>query len=408
MAAAFVTAIMLAFGVGVYTGVTERLQNIVSAATSGSVSVPIFNAQGAPSGVDFTAFWRVWNLLDDNFVQTHASNTLPTEQERVYGAIAGLTDSYNDPYTVFLPPSDAQAFNDDIKGSFGGVGMELGERNGSLTVVSPLKDSPAERAGIHSGDIVLGVDGKPTEKMAVDRAVKLIRGEIGTSVTILLKRAGVSEPIEVKIVREVIQVPVINAYHRGDGIFVIELYSFSENSVDLFRGALRQLFQSGDTKLILDLRGNPGGYLDASVQMASYFLPVGEVVVTEDFKGKADNVSHRSIGCNVFNNKRLSMAILVNEGSASASEILAGALSQHGVAKLVGTRTFGKGSVQQLIQLGGGAELKVTIARWLTPNGTSISDGGLQPDIKADRTIDDIKAGKDPQKDAAITWLITQ
>ena len=405
IAAGVVAAVLLAFSVGVYAGVTERLQNTVSAA---QVTIPgtTITLQGgpdgsAPSDVDFSKFWQAWNLLQDNFVQTHASGTIPTYQERVYGAITGLTDSYGDPYTVFLPPSDAKQFNDDIKGSFGGVGMELGARNGSLTVVSPLKGSPAEAAGVRSGDVIIGIDNKPSEKMPVDEAVRLIRGEIGTSVTILLKRAGVA-------VRQTIQIPVINTYARGDGIFVIELYSFSENSTDLFRGALRTFFESGATKLILDLRGNPGGYLDAAVQMASYFLPVGDVIVTEDFVGKAGNVSDRSLGYNVFANKRLSMAILIDQGSASASEILAGALQQHGVAKLVGTRSFGKGSVQQLMQLGGGAELKVTIARWLTPNGQSISDGGLKPDIKADRTQDDVKAGKDPQKDAAITWLITQ
>jgi len=412
IAAGVVAAVLLAFSVGVYAGVTERLQNTVSAA---QVTIPgtTITLQGgsdgsAPSDVDFSKFWQAWNLLQDNFVQTHASGTIPTYQERVYGAITGLTDSYGDPYTVFLPPSDAKQFNDDIKGSFGGVGMELGARNGSLTVVSPLKGSPAEAAGVRSGDVIIGIDNKSSEKMPVDEAVRLIRGEIGTSVTILLKRAGVAEPFEVKIVRQTIQIPVINTYARGDGIFVIELYSFSENSTDLFRGALRTFFESGATKLILDLRGNPGGYLDAAVQMASYFLPVGDVIVTEDFVGKAGNVSDRSLGYNVFANKRLSMAILIDQGSASASEILAGALQQHGVAKLVGTRSFGKGSVQQLMQLGGGAELKVTIARWLTPNGQSISDGGLKPDIKADRTQDDVKAGKDPQKDAAITWLITQ
>ena len=412
IAAGVVAAVLLAFSVGVYAGVTERLQNTVSAA---QVTIPgtTITLQGgsdgsAPSDVDFSKFWQAWNLLQDNFVQTHASGTIPTYQERVYGAITGLTDSYGDPHTVFLPPSDAKQFNDDIKGSFGGVGMELGARNGSLTVVSPLKGSPAEAAGVRSGDVIIGIDNKSSEKMPVDEAVRLIRGEIGTSVTILLKRAGVAEPFEVKIVRQTIQIPVINTYARGDGIFVIELYSFSENSTDLFRGALRTFFESGATKLILDLRGNPGGYLDAAVQMASYFLPVGDVVVTEDFMGKAVNVSDRSLGYNVFANKKLSMAILIDQGSASASEILAGALQQHGVAKLVGTRSFGKGSVQQLMQLGGGAELKVTIARWLTPNGQSISDGGLKPDIKADRTQDDVKAGKDPQKDAAITWLITQ
>ena len=168
---------------------------------------------------------------------------------------------------------------------------------------------------------------------------------------------------------------------------------------------MREFAQSGATKLIFDLRGNPGGYLESAVQMASFFLPVGDVVVTEDYKGKRDNIAHRSVGYNVFANKKLEMAILVDQGSASASEILAGALQQHNIAKLVGIRTFGKGSVQELIELGGGAELKVTIARWLTPNGTSISDGGLTPDVEAARTVEDVKAQKDPQLEAAVNWL---
>lgn len=410
MAGGFVVALLFAFGFGVYTGISERLQNVASAAqfTIPGTSITLGASSGQPQDVDFAAFWQAWNLLQNNFVQTHASGTTPTDQEKVYGAIAGLADSYGDPYTVFLPPADAQQFNEDISGAFGGVGMELGERGGSLTVVAPLKDSPAAAAGVRSGDIILGIDGKPAEHLAVEAAVKLIRGTVGTSVTLILKRAGEPSPLTIKIVRQTIKIPIINTYNRADGIFVIELYSFSENSTDLFRQALRQFFASGSTKLILDLRGNPGGYLEAAVQMASYFLPVGEVVVTEDFKGKGDNVAHRSIGYNVFANKRLSMAILVDQGSASASEILAGALSQNGVAKLVGTRTFGKGSVQQLMKLGDGAELKITIARWLTPNGQSISDGGLEPDIKADRTPEEYVAGKDPQKDAAVSWLITQ
>jgi len=411
-AAGFAFAVFAAFGIGVYAGVSERLPNVVSAAeftipgTSITLGGGLSNSQ--PKNVDFAKFWQAWSLLEENFVQTHASNTIPTAEERLYGAIGGLTASYGDPYTVFLPPADAKQFNEDISGAFGGVGMELGERNGSLTVVAPLKDSPAEAAGVRSGDVVLAVDGKPTEKMAVDSAVKLIRGQVGTPVTIILKRAGAAESIEVTIVRQTIQIPVINAYKRADGIFAIELYSFSENSTDLFRQALRQYFESGSTKLILDLRGNPGGYLEAAVQMASYFLPVGEVIVTEDYGGKQQNSAHRSVGYNVFANKKLSMAILVDQGSASASEILAGALSQHGVATLVGDRTFGKGSVQQLMQIGGGAELKVTIAHWLTPNGQSISDGGLTPDIKAERTAEQFAAGVDPQKDAAVTWLATQ
>ncbi len=412
MAGGFLLALSVAFGVGLYVGVSERLGSTASAAqftipgTSISLTGNVTTAQ--PKDVDFAKFWQAWNLLQDNFVQTHASNTIPTYQERVYGAIAGLTDSYGDPYTVFMPPAEAKQFNEDIKGAFGGVGMELGERGGSLTVVAPLKDSPAERAGMRSGDIIVTIDGKASETMPVEAAVKLIRGEIGTTVTLTVKRAGEPSALTVKITRDTINVPIIKAYKRTDGIFVIELYSFSENSTDLFRGALRQYFESGSTQLLFDLRGNPGGYLEAAVQMASYFLPVGATIVTEDYKGKQSNVVHRSLGYNVFANKKLSMAILVDQGSASASEILAGALSQNGVAKLIGTRTFGKGSVQQLMELGGGAQIKITVARWLTPNGTSISDGGLHPDIKAERTADDFKAGKDPQKEAAITWFATQ
>ncbi len=398
-----VVVLVAVFGLGLYTGVAERISNTVSAQ-----STTYITSGKAPSGIDESQLWRVWSLLDQQYVPSHSSSTIPTAKERLYGAIEGLAASYGDPYTVFMPPADAQIFQDDIKGEFGGVGMELGTKEGKVVVVSPLKDSPAEKAGMRSGDRVLAVDGKSTEGMAVDGAVKIIRGKKGTTVKLTIGRAGETKPIEVSIVRDTISIPIIKSYHTQDGIFVIELYSFSANSVDLFRQALRDFFISGDTKLILDLRGNPGGYLEAAVEMASFYLPVGETIVSEDFKGKREAVVHRSLGYNVFQNKKLSMAILVDQGSASASEILAGALQQHNVAKLIGTRTFGKGSVQQLIDVGDGAQLKVTIARWLTPNGKSISDGGLTPDIQKERTIEDVKAGKDPQKDAAVLWLITQ
>ena len=278
-------------------------------------------------------------------------------------------------------------------------------KGGELIVVAPLKDSPAETAGMRSGDIVIAINGTSTQGMTVEKAVSLIRGKKDTTVTLTVRRDGVAKPFDVSIVRDTINIPEIKTYKRSDGIFVMQLYQFSANSADLFRVGLKEFIQSGSNKLIFDVRGNPGGYLDAAVQMASYFLPVGDTVVTEDFKGKQENQSHRSLGYNVFAGKNLKMAILADQGSASASEILAGALQQHGVAKLVGTRTFGKGSVQQLIDIGGGAQLKVTVARWLTPNGSSISDGGLKPDINATTTVEDIKAGKDPQMDAAAAYL---
>lgn len=395
--------IFFAFGAGLFMGLSKDF-NFATAADALNLSAI---TGSKPGDVDFEKFWRAWNELDHNFVPTHSSSTAPTEEEKLWGAIAGLTASYGDPYTVFMPPADAQVFQEDISGEFSGVGMELGTRDGDLTVVAPLKGSPAERAGIRTGDKVIGVDGKPTEGMAVDDAVKLIRGPKGTTVKLFLVRDQ-GQPFEVSVVRDVIQVPIINNYKRDDGIYVIELYSFTANSTELFREALRGFLQSGSNKLVFDLRGNPGGYLEAAVQMASFFLPVGDVVVTEDYKGKRDNVPHRSVGYNVFANRPLKMAILVDQGSASASEILAGALQQHNVAKLVGTRSFGKGSVQELIELGGGAELKVTVARWLTPNGSSISDGGLKPDIAIERTQEDRAAQRDPQMAAAVNWLNNQ
>ncbi len=397
-----VLAVVLAFGAGLVFGVNNQLHGVWAATSL------VLNPDQEPTDVELKQLWTAWNVLEQSFVDTTASTSVPTDQEKLYGAIQGLTESYGDPYTVFLAPAEAKEFQENISGAFEGVGMELGVRDEVLTVVAPLKNSPAERAGMRTGDFVLAINGKSTEDMAVDAAVKLIRGKKGTVVTLLVGRKGTEKPFEVSITRDTIQIPIINTIEHDNGVYEISMYSFSANSTALFRNALRDFVRSDSKKLILDLRGNPGGYLEASVQMASFFLPVGEVVVTEDFKGKADNVVHRSVGYDVFKDYGLKMVILVNEGSASASEILAGALQEHGVAKLVGEQTFGKGSVQELVDLGGGAQLKVTIARWLTPKGTSISDGGLTPDIKVERTPENAQAGKDPQKDAAIEWLLKQ
>jgi carboxyl-terminal processing protease len=401
-------ALLFAFGAGIFLGGAHLRSAIVNAAsTTTGIDLTVGN-DTVPSNVDVSQLWRAWNLLQENYVQTHSSSTVPTPQEQLWGAIDGLTRSYGDPYTVFMPPEEAQAFQEQISGAFEGVGMEMGLKDGKLVVIAPLKDSPADRAGVKSGDFVVAVDGKPTDGQQVDDAVKLIRGKKGTTVKLTIERAGESTPRTISIVRDTISIPIIKNELDKDGIYEISMYSFSATSPQLFRDALRGFIESGSHKLILDLRGNPGGYLEAAVDMASFFLPSGDVIVTEDFKGHQDNVSHRSAGYNVFAGKGLKMAVLVDQGSASASEILAGALQQHDVAKLVGTRTFGKGSVQELLQLGGGAQLKVTIARWLTPNGTSISDGGLTPDILATTTEEEIKAGEDPQKDAAIKYLLGQ
>lgn len=396
--AGVIVALLIAFGIGLYSGIKEK---IISAA-GGSLGQGLNVGAGHP---DLSQFWNAWDILNENFVQTHGSTT-PSDTEKIYGAIAGMTASFGDPYTTFFPPVQAQIFKEDISGAFSGVGMEMDlNASGELVVIAPLKDSPSEKAGMHSGDIIISIDGTSTQGMAVEKAVSLIRGPKDTKVKLTVFRKGVADPFDISIVRDTIQIPEIKSYQRDDGIFVIQLYTFSANSADLFRDALRQFVGTGSNKLVFDLRGNPGGYLDAAVQMASFFLPVGETIVTEDFKGKQDNVVNRSVGYNVFAGKNLKMAILVDQGSASASEILSGALQQNGIAKLVGTRTFGKGSVQTLMDVGGGAQLKVTIARWLTPNGSSISNGGLLPDINATTTPDDLSKGSDPTMDAAVKYL---
>lgn len=352
---------------------------------------------------DLSTFWKAWNALDARFVETNASSTLPSVEEKLWGAIQGMAASYGDPYTVFMPPSEAKQFQDDIRGDFSGVGMEVGIKDGVLTVIAPLKGTPAERAGLRPGDMIIAIDERSTDGMSTDEAVKLIRGEKGTKVTFTLMRDGSS--LKVDVVRDTIEVPTIET-ETVDGVFVISFYSFTANSSQLFAKAIALFRASGSDKLLIDLRGNPGGYLDSAVTIAGHFLPQGTVVVTEDYKGKRENVVHRSKGASMLP-ESTKVAILIDQGSASASEILAGALQDEGKATLVGMPSFGKGSVQELVEIQGGGALKVTIARWLTPAGRSISDGGLIPNIEVPYTAEDREAGRDPQKDRAIRFLTT-
>jgi len=354
--------------------------------------------------VDMSVFWTAWETLENKFVPSKGK-TLITDDEKLWGAIQGLTSAYGDPYTVFMPPEEAKIFNGDISGSFEGVGMELGIKDGVITVVSPLKGTPAYNAGVKSGDKLITINGTSTEGLSVDGAVKLIRGTAGTKVKIKFYREKTDETFEKEITRAKIDIPTIETEVKGEA-FVIKLYNFYAPSPNLFKDALRAFIDSGKSKLILDLRGNPGGYLDASVDMASWFLPLGKTIVREDFGGNTEETVYRSKGYDIFN-ENLKMVILVNEGSASASEILAGALREQRNAKLIGTKTFGKGSVQEVITLDGGSSLKVTIARWLTPLGNSISENGLDPDYIVEMTDKDIIAGKDPQLDKAIEVLKT-
>ncbi len=361
---------------------------------------------GKPGNVDFAPFWEAWNILSEKYVATHKGATgAITDQDKVWGAIKGLTESLGDPYTTFFPPQEAKEFQSQIAGNFEGVGMEVGMKDGIVTVIAPLKNSPSEKAGLKAGDHILQINATSTANISIDEAVRLMRGPKGSTVKLLILSPNDTRPREISIVREVINIPTIDTKARKDGIFVISLYSFSENSATLFRNALQEFVKSGDSKLVLDLRGNPGGYLDAAVDMASWFLPADKVIVKEDSGGHGDDFVYNSKGYNAFANKKIQMMILVDGGSASASEILAGALQEHGIAKLVGTKTFGKGSVQQLVNLTPETSLKITVARWLTPNGKSISEQGLAPDVEVKITEDDITKQNDAQFKKAIELL---
>ena len=348
-------------------------------------------------------FFKSWQLLDDNFAP--ATTTEITTAEKVWGATQGLAAAYGDPYTQFLPPEEKKIFDSEVAGNFGGVGMEIDVKDGVLTVVAPLKDTPAYRAGIKSGDHVLKIDGESTAGLRVEEAVGKIRGPEGTDVKLSIERAGV-DPFDITLTRAQIVLPTVDTKLRPDGVFVIQVYSFNAQAPEKFRNAIREFAESGTDKLIVDLRGNPGGYLEAAVDMASWFLPVGKTVVIQDFNEKKPQDVFRSRGYDVFSD-RLKLAILVDGGSASASEIFAGALHDHGKATLVGQTTFGKGSVQQLFDVTNDSSIKITIARWLTPAGVSISHEGVKPDIEVERTADDVKADKDPQMVRAVEFLLT-
>jgi carboxyl-terminal processing protease len=396
----FALVLVLGFAGGLTVGAaggTKVLSN-VPLLSDGLNSTP-------DQSLDFTDFWKVYNTLNTKFVQTHASSTVGTNKDKVYAAIQGLVTAYGDPYTVFFPPAQSKQFNDTIAGNFSGVGMEIGiNKDKVLTVIAPLKGTPAEKAGILAGDQVIAIDGKSTEGISTDEAVKLIRGPKGSVVTFTVVRNGTASKIPVT--RDTIQVPTIdNSYDSKTGVYTIALYEFSGTSANLFENAFKAFQASGSRKLIIDLRGNPGGYLSAAVSMASHFLPKDSVVVTEDYKGNQENTIHRSTGSSPVP-AGTKVVVLIDQGSASASEILAGALQDTKTATLIGTRSFGKGSVQELVNVGD-ASLKVTVARWLTPLGRSISDGGLTPDIQSSTTPEQIAAGKDVQKERAIQFLTT-
>ena len=346
-------------------------------------------------GANFNIFWQVWDIVKNDYL----NGSEAVDQNLVYGAAEGLVRSLNDPNSNFFPPSDAKKFSEDVSGNFGGVGMEIGIRDKQLAVIAPLKNTPAERAGIKAADKILKINGTSTVDMDVNEAVKLIRGEVGTTVVLTILREGWKESREFSVKRDIIQVPTLDYEMKDGNIAYIQLYSFNENVPKLFYDAsVKALF--GEAKgMVLDLRGNPGGFLEVAVHLAGWFLDRGAVVVTEEFASGKQEI-FRANGNQLL--KDLPIVILVDEGSASASEILAGALRDHRKIKLVGVKTYGKGTVQELKDLSDGSVLKITVAHWLLPRGDLIDKNGIQPDTEVKMTDKDREAKLDPQFNKAL------
>jgi carboxyl-terminal processing protease len=389
-----IVLVVCVFMAGTYMGYSHRpeVEKVLSVIHKEPLSVD--------TQADFSPFWKVWNVLNEKSIYAHKV----TDQDRVWGAAQGLASSLGDPYTVFFSPQENQMFNDEIKGSFGGIGAEVDIKDNILTIIAPIKDSPADKAGLKTNDKILKINDTETTDMTVDKAISLIRGEKGTTVTLIVLRGSEQATRTFKIVRDTINSPIIDSELRSDGVFVIHFYTFSENSAQLFGEELKKFIASGSHKLILDMRGNPGGYLQSAVQIGSWFIDQGKTIVSEDFGPNKKPDVYRSNGPRLFDDK-LQFIVLVNGGSASAAEILSGALKEHGIATLVGEKTFGKGSVQELVPITDTTSLKVTVAKWLTPNGVSISEHGLDPDVVVPLTLKDYQAGKDPQMDKAVQIL---
>ncbi|MFA7209243.1 MAG: S41 family peptidase [Parcubacteria group bacterium] len=345
--------------------------------------------------VDFDLFWKVWDLLKEKYVNHDSLDA----QELVYGAIKGMLAATKDPYTTFFDPKETQEFDQDISGSFEGIGAELGVKDGILTVIAPLDGSPSQKSGLLAGDKILQIGDKLTSDVSIDQAVDLIRGKKGTQVKLVILHKGDQETTEISITREMIKVKSVKIEFKENNIAYLKINQFGEKTSDEFDAAMNQIISRGSKGIVLDLRNNPGGFLTSSVEIASRLIPRGKVVVTEeDGTGKKDNL-YTAGGDRLSG---LPMVVLINEGSASASEILAGALRDNRGLQLIGKKSFGKGSVQELIDLPNKSSVKITVAKWLTPNGDYIMEKGISPDIDVDLTLDDFKNDRDPQLDKAM------
>jgi len=356
--------------------------------------------------LDLNLMWQVKNKLEEKFLDKDKMN----KKDMAYGLVRGMVESLGDPYTVFLAPEENKVSEENLAGEFGGVGISLGYKDKTLAVMTPLPGTPAEKKGVKAGDLILkiidetnGVD-KDTGGISLNEAVQLIRGKIGSEVTLKMYREGKDEPFDVTLTRANIVVPSIELEwkeKKGKKVAWIKLYKFTERLYEEWNEIVDEILAEKNLGgVVLDLRNNPGGFLQASVMVASDFLEEGVVVKQESSNGsvetyRVDKSKRRLLDTN--------LVVLINGGSASASEILAGALQDYDRAKLVGEKSFGKGTVQQPEEFADGSGLHVTIAKWLLPNGKNIHNQGVEADVAVE---DNMETEADEQLEKAMEVVL--
>lgn len=369
--------------------------------TPSSSSTDIFSFLSTNNDpADLTLFWQVWSELNNRFVDSEKLVT----KDLVYGATKGMVAALKDPYTVYMTPDETQEFLSSLEGQLEGIGAEITIKEQALTIVSPVKGSPAEAAGIKPGDIVYKIDGEVTSDISLFEAISKIRGEKGTEVKLTIIRKSAEEPIEVTIVRDTITIDTVTYEAKENNIAYIAIHQFNDRTSQEFSAAIDQVLETKAKGLIIDLRFNGGGYLSSSIDVLSEVIEGRKEVVAIETRNPAENTSLMVDGTSRVG--QIPLVVLVNEGSASASEIVAGAIQDYKRGIVIGVKTFGKGSVQEVVDtFSDGSSLRITIAKWLTPNGRSIEENGIEPDRKVEITTEDITADRDPQLDAAIDYL---
>ncbi|MDE2311511.1 MAG: S41 family peptidase [Patescibacteria group bacterium] len=375
---------------------------------SGYIYLPkefkVVNQSDQAQTVDYNLLWDAVNTVNQKYIDR------PIDQQKVlYGAVKGAVEAIGDPYTTYFTPSDLNNFETSLKGSFDGIGAEVGKKDGNIVIVAPLDGMPAQAAGLKAQDIIAKVNGEAVSDWSVEQAVDKIRGPKGTKVTLTIVRQGKNQPFDVTITRDTIriksvkwEVKTVNENGASKKIAIISISQYGDDTDGLFSQAVNEILQQGVQGIIVDERNNPGGYLQSAVDIASSWVNPGDVVVTEAHSDGTSQI-YKAEGNNRLAD--IKTIVLINGGSASAAEIFAGALHDHKKAELVGEKSFGKGSVQELVDLKEGGAVKVTVAKWITPGGINLNHNGLDPDIKAGLTDSDVTAGKDPQMDSAVKEL---